>query len=94
MLTLADEDEFILTKHAQERLELRLRTKPRKFLKVCRKAWYSKPIQRHYILKKLQYSKAFRPDGDRIFYRELMGYVFVFDVSPDGEQKRLVTLYK
>lgn len=87
--------EFILTTHAKERLALRLKTKPFKFLKVARKAWNSKPIQRRYI-KNLEYQRQFRLDGSTVAYRELMGHVFVFDVVrhiTGFEQKKLITLY-
>lgn len=86
------QQEFIITIHAKERLRERLKTKPHKFVKVAKKAWYSKPIQRRYI-KNMEYQLQFIPKGTTIAYRELMGFVFVFDVSPTGYQKTLITLY-
>lgn len=85
--------EFILTTHAKERLIDRLGTKPHKLLRVCKKAWKSKPLNLP-IANKLRYSTSFDPKRKNIQYRELFGYVFIFDVSPTGYQKRLITLYK
>jgi len=86
------QDKFFLTTHAKTRLKERLQAKPHKHLKIAKKAWYSKPPDRHEIVKKLEYQKQFRRDGQILHYRQLMGYIFVFVV--ENKIKKLITLYK
>jgi hypothetical protein len=85
--------EFIITKHAQQRIKERFKCVDSKVMKVVRKAWQNQtPITKEFILVKKQKVYA-ELSGDTTHYRIFQGYLFVFIESSLGI-KRLITIYK
>jgi hypothetical protein len=90
--------EFLITKHAADRLWNRVGVKADKHSKVTVKAWHSKVVTRP-IINRLEYAKGFDDRRYTCHYRELMGWVFVFGIridrrGPFAQQKVLITVYK
>lgn len=85
--------EFIITPHAYKRLKQRVRVSDRKVQALVKKAWETKDV---YIRKvrKAEYNMEHKLQKDRII-RELMGYVFVFEKTKNGneERKKLITVF-
>lgn len=69
--------EFCVTLHAQQRLMERMGVKKRKIDKVVRKAWYTKNVETKKL--NLKRYKAPAKGAGHYAFKELMGYVFVFD---------------
>lgn len=90
--------EFFITKHAEQRLRERLNVNPDKFAKVTVKAWHSKVVSNP-KMNRLDYAKEFDARKYYCYYRELMGWIFVFGVRIGARgalqhQKVLITVYK
>ncbi len=86
---------FRITGHARQRIEQRLQTRPHKIRKLVRKAWKSNYCS-SWRKNKIEYQRSFDPNRQDIEYRELMGYLFVFEAVPfpDGNVRaKLITVY-
>jgi hypothetical protein len=87
--------EYIITKHAAIKLQERLRAHPRKHLRITQKAWACKDTSQ-FITKRLEYQRQFTPNRKYIRYREMMGWLFVFEQVPTSENTQrvqLITIY-
>lgn len=86
--------EFIVTTHAEERIVQRIGCKKDKIAKLVMKAWSSQEKISEVFENRREYG---RPGQKGIFYKQFMGYVFVFQVqyiqSHDYHRKKLITVY-
>lgn len=89
-------EEFLVTKHAQQRLHERLQTNPRKYKHVAFKAWYRGSLELR-SWGKWQYALKFH-DDPMIIYKEHMGYLFIFKLqyfqANRTPQKKLITVVR
>lgn len=85
--------EFVITIHAEERMSQRIKCRRDKMIKLAMKAWESKEKLDPVFLNRKEYQGQVRG----IEYRQLMGYVYIFNVRyvaiGNYYQKRLVTVY-
>lgn len=79
--------EVIITDHAKERMVERGVCKAHKCLKLATKAWKHKSETKK--LNKIQYKRERKQE---IRLREIMGFVYVFDIQYPGKAI-LVTVY-
>ena len=70
--------EFVVSHHAEQRLAERVGVKKDKMVKMVMKAWNAKTPNMDKWGKKL-YENKFRKDGKYIEFREMMGYLFIFN---------------
>ncbi len=84
--------EFIITVHAEERMDERFRCNKDKVKKIIIKAWHSKDKVKKQWLNNRKYFGLVRGAT----YKYFMGYIFVFKVyHHEGyTQKKLITMYK
>lgn len=85
--------EFVITKHANERLKQRFNCSPDKLKKIVIKSWYSKDIMTDKLYKKIR-QKNKQPN---IVARYYLGYIFVFATKRYAKynilQKTLITTF-
>ena len=84
--------EYVVTDHSKLRLAERIHVSPRKMLKLCVKAWNGKSVTIPKLVRTQNKNDYFYEpmDGKHRVARELMGYVFLFEVR--GNQKILITV--
>ena len=88
--------EFVISDHAEKRLNERVRMKPEKMKALVVKAWYAKPVNTP-KLEKTQNRSSYYYGEERIC-RELMGKIYVFAYAygknrrPFSVQKVLITV--
>ena len=87
--------EFVITKHAIERMEARFHCRKDKIYKMVIKAWQSKQHIDSKFVKRKRYFHADKFENqDKVEYRFYMGYLFVFRRHDRYKnQKILITLY-
>lgn len=73
--------EILISDHGRQRLKERVHVSDRKIVRLVQKAWNSKS-QNIPKLKQVEYN-TFNKHGfaDRV-HREMMGYIFIFAMSP------------
>lgn len=85
--------EFVITEHANERLQARVLIKPCKLRKIIVKAWHNKQPVNPRLLDKL----TRKPEYRNKHYRWFNGYIFVFSIRYNKTigfaQKILVTVF-
>lgn len=98
--SVAGEDikpEFVITYHAHDRMLERLKCNEEKIKKVAIKSWYSKEKVCSGLInaKEFIYDNDARCANEKIHYRRLMGYIFIWKVKWVGDwpQKILITMY-
>lgn len=83
---------IVISEHAKERMEKRLKCNTQKQRKIVRKAWKSKEIVSPEIYEKIIKSEDAKPGDD---YRYYLGFIFIFrDRNFQGVNKKmLITVY-
>lgn len=89
--------EFVISRHAEERICERVSVKSRKMMKLVVKAWMSN--ERVSNVNRLEYAKENGIDASRhVYFRSFMGYVWIFGTqyrkNCQTSQKILITVYK
>lgn len=85
--------EFIITTHAEQRIQERFNCRKDKIMKVCQKAWQSQTPPN----KLMVYFKKQRTNNKKSVYKVFQGLVFVFKYRHNKDlnytYKVLITVY-
>lgn len=88
--------EFVISKHAEERLRNRVGVSKKKMSELVVKAWHTKDVQIPKLNKREYKAEHFYKYKRQKVCRELMGYIYVFAYSsgraPFNSQKVLITV--
>jgi hypothetical protein len=90
--------EFVISRHAEQRIQERVNVSEQKMMKMVVKAWYSRLVVPK--VNMLEYRQQFSGERDRhaVRIRYFMGYIWIFRMifrrNCAEHQKFLVTVYK